>query len=218
MYNVKLSNGDRTELINILKQRKQNNNIYKIIDIGGSATGWSSEIIDALIDINEPTYDTNKYIYFKMDITNPDDYKSILNYVRLNGKFDFSICSHTLEDIINPVYVSKLISDISKEGFIAFPSKYRELCRFEGNYRGYIHHRYIFSYYKNINKIFAFPKINYIENDLKFDTIADYDINKFDLSFYWIDKIEIEYINNNYLGPNIYAVMEYYDKLLKEEY
>lgn len=213
IYNIKLSDGNRTEIINFIKEMKKKNNTYTIIDIGGSANGWSSDIIDALVDIIEPNDNNNKYIYFKMDITDYDNYKEILDYVEKNGKFDFSICTHTLEDITNPVFVSKYISKISKEGYISFPSKYRELCRFEGNYRGYIHHRYIFSYEKNENKIIAFPKINYIENEKKFDIIGDMNINKYDLSFYWKDSIEIEYINNNYLGPTVNAVISYYDKL-----
>jgi len=118
---------------------------------------------------------------------------------------------------MNPVYVSEQISKIAKEGYIAFPSKFRELARWEGPYyRGYIHHRYIFDVYDNDNilKIIAYPKINYIENAI-FDKIANNDWNVFDLSFYWKDNIEIEYVNNNYLGPSVSAVIDYYNRLLQ---
>ena len=38
--------------------------------------------------------------------------------------------------------------------------------------------------------------------------------NKYDLSFYWKDQIDIAYINGNYLGPSVDAVIGYYNNLL----
>ena len=35
-----------------------------------------------------------------------------------------------------------------------------------------------------------------------------------DLSFYWKNNIEMEYVNNNYLGPNPAAVIGYYNDLI----
>lgn len=114
---------------------------------------------------------------------------------------------------MNPVFVCEQICKISKEGYIAVPSKYRELSYFESkyNYRGYIHHRWIFNIENN--KFIGYPKINYLDSNNTFDEIADLSENKMDLSFFWKDNIEIEYINNNYLGPNVYSVMNYYNNL-----
>jgi hypothetical protein len=67
---------------------------------------------------------------------------------------------------------------------------------------------------KDENKIIAFPKINFIENSSIFDTIANMSEDLYDLSFYWKDNIEMEYINNNYLGPSVDAVIGYYNDLL----
>lgn len=114
-----------------------------------------------------------------------------------------------MEDIVNPLYVSEQICKIAKEGYIAVPSKYRELSRFEygkTGYRGYIHHRWIFDMVDNV--FVGYPKINYLDSNPVFDRIASMDENKCDLSFYWKDNIDIAYINNNYLGPNVYSVME----------
>jgi hypothetical protein len=44
--------------------------------------------------------------------------------------------------------------------------------------------------------------------------VADMDENKSDLSFYWKDSIDMIYINNNFLGPNVEAVINYYNNLL----
>jgi hypothetical protein len=212
IYKSQLSNGDKTDLINYIKIKKSEGK-FTVVDVGGSINGWSSPYIDAVVDFNDLEKNNTNIKHFKCDITHPDSYKDIFSYVEENGKFDFCICSHTLEDIMNPVYVSEQICKISNEGYISFPSKFRELSRFEGgNYRGYIHHRWIFKV-KEGNKIIAFPKINLIENNPLFDNIANMSENLKDLSFYWKDSIEMEYVNNNYLGPNPAAVIEYYNDL-----
>lgn len=212
IFNIKLSNGDRSDLINYILKKK-NEGDFKVIDVGGSVNGWSSPYVDAVVDFNDLEKNNTNIKHFKCDITHPDSYEEILNYVNKNGKFHFCICTHTLEDIINPVYVCEQICKISNEGYISFPSKFRELSRFEGgNYRGYIHHRWIFKV-KDGNKIVAFPKINLIENNKLFDKIANMSDDLKDLSFYWKDNIEINYVNNNYLGPNPASVINYYNDL-----
>jgi len=209
IYNIKISNGDRNDILDyIYKQKKP----FTVVDVGGSMGGWSSPVVDCIIDFNDPI-NNSEILHFKCDITNPSSWLEILNYVEKNGKFDFCICSHTLEDIMNPVFVCEQICKISKEGYIAVPSKYKELYRFETNhkYRGYIHHRWIFNIENN--KFIGYPKINYLDSNNIFDGIANNSENIQDLSFYWKDNIEIEYINNNYLGPNLNSVIDYYNGL-----
>jgi len=218
-YNIKISNGLRNDVIEYIEKNKKIKN-FKVVDVGGSLSSWSLKYVDAIVDFNDISVTDNlKIKHFKCDITHPDSWNEILLYVKQYGKFDFCICTHTLEDIMNPVYVSEQIQKIAKEGYIAVPSKYRELSRFESgdkNYRGYIHHRWIFDIIDNI--FVGYPKINYLDYNDIFDKIADLDENKCDLSFYWIDQIDILYINNNYLGPNVCSVINYYNNLLKNEY
>jgi hypothetical protein len=211
IYNIKISNGDRSDVIDYILSKK-NNGEFKVIDFGGSFCGWSAPYIDALVDFVDPISTNPSIRHFKIDITHPDSYNELLEYVSKNGMFDFCICTHTLEDIMNPVFVCEQISKISKEGYIAFPSKFRELSRIEGNYRGFIHHRYIFKV-KNNNQIIAYPKINYIENDI-FDKVSNSSESMKDLNFYWKDSIDMVYLNNNFLGPSVYHVMNMYNDLL----
>jgi len=215
LYNFKLSNGNKNDVIKYILDKKSQGR-FTVIDVGGSCSGWSAPYIDVLVDFNDlDNAYTSKIKHFKCDITHSDSYTDIMKYVEENGKFDFCICTHTLEDIMNPVFVCEQICKISKEGYISFPSKFRELSKFEKGslYRGYIHHRWIFNV-KDENKIIAFPKINFIENSSIFDTIANMSEDLYDLSFYWKDNIEMEYINNNYLGPSVDAVIGYYNDLL----
>ena len=213
-YNIKISDGSRNDVIEYITNMRTNNK-FTVIDVGGSLGGWSSNYVDAVADFNDVDDPENKIKHFKCDITHPDSWAEMLQYVQENGKFDFCICTHTLEDIMNPAYVSEQIAKIAKEGYVAVPSKYRELSRFEkgpNGYRGYIHHRWIFDIVDGV--FIGYPKINYIDVNAVFDRIANMDNNKYDLSFYWKDQIDIAYINGNYLGPSVDAVIGYYNNLL----
>lgn len=68
--------------------------------------------------------------------------------------FDFVFCSHTLEDIRDPIWVCSEMKRIAKRGYIEFPSPKYELSRgvegFEG--RGFVgnaHHRWVIFVEKN---------------------------------------------------------------------
>ena len=219
IYNIDVSNGDRTSLIDFIKTQKTKGK-FSVVDVGGSVGGWSAPYVDAIVDFN-PMQNTNSNIkLFKCDITNPNDYSEIYNYIESNGKFDFCICTHTLEDIMNPVFVCEQIEKIANAGYIAFPTKYRELSRYiefaNYNFRGYMHHRWIFTIKDNV--VIGFPKINYIETNDIFDYVADRSDNMMDLSFWWTDKIDIRYINDNYLGPSGNAIISYYNLLCDPSY
>jgi len=217
IYNIKLSNGNRQEVADYIFMKKSQGK-FRVVDVGGVFGGWSMPFADAIIDFTDPGEAgmPSHIKHFKCDITNPRDWGVLLEYVSREGKYDFCICTHTLEDIINPVFVSEQIANIALAGYIAFPSKYRELAKFQGDYRGYIHHRWIFTA-KN-NGIIGFPKIGFLENCKAFDSIADLADNKSDLSFYWKDTIDIVYLNNNFLGPDVGSVIEYYADLCRYDY
>jgi hypothetical protein len=216
IYNIKITNGNRQEVADYIYMKKSQGQ-FRVVDVGGVYGGWSMNLIDALIDFNDPGATMPSHItHFKCDITNPRDWTSVLEYVGLFGKFDFCICTHTLEDIMNPVFVSEQIANIALAGYVAFPSKYRELAKFQGDYRGYIHHRWIFTAKNNV--IIGFPKIGLVENCKAFDSIADFSEHKADLSFYWKDAIEIVYLNNNFLGPDVASVIKYYADLCRYDY
>ncbi len=61
--------------------------------------------------------------------------------------FDFSVCSHVLEDIRDPVFLCSEIIRISKRGYIEVPSRLVELCLGvqSKRYCGYHHHRWLVS-------------------------------------------------------------------------
>jgi len=230
MYNIKVGNGDRKVVLDYIEAKRQANPNFKVVDVGGSVEGWSAKHIDALIDFNAPENDMG-VLQFKVDITHPDGWKMVHDHVEKNGKFDFCICCHTLEDIMNPGYVCEQLSKIAIEGYIAVPSKHSELAIFDAYYtaaskhreskihyghRGYMHHRWIFSIHNN--SFIGFPKIGYLENMNTFNRFNQNNQEIGDLSFFWKNEIKVTYLNNNYLGPNAATVVGLYDLLLEDEF
>jgi hypothetical protein len=141
---------------------------YRIIDIGGAQNPWAGDWLTHVVDkFVEPKdiskINSEKIEVFKIDIDDTKEWEIILNEVEKNGKFDFVICTHTLEDINNPQVACRMINQIGKAGFISMPSKYAELTVFEYKYNlpycGYHHHRWIYQIKNNI--LVGFPKMNF---------------------------------------------------------
>jgi hypothetical protein len=59
-------------------------------------------------------------------------------------QFDFSVCSHTLEDVRDPVFVCDELIRVSKAGYIEVPSRLEEQAYgFQGPWVGWGHHRWL---------------------------------------------------------------------------
>jgi hypothetical protein len=160
-------------------------NGLKSIDLGASAMYWSYPeckfVADSLVISKEGT------TFFEVNLEDKNTWSELLSYVALNGKFDFSICSHTLEDVFNPLELIELLKKISKSGFVAIPSKYDEfLFLYENKYRGNAHHKQFFDVIDN--ELIVFPKFSWIENNERSDEILQYNKGR-ELSFIWENEI-----------------------------
>ncbi len=61
-----------------------------------------------------------------------------------DGRFDFAICSHTLEDVRDPVWVCSELQRVAQAGYIEVPSRLEEQCwGFQGPWTGWSHHHWI---------------------------------------------------------------------------
>lgn len=59
-------------------------------------------------------------------------------------QFDFSVCSHTLEDVRDPVFVCSELIRVSKAGYIEVPSRLEEQSYgFQGPWAGWGHHHWL---------------------------------------------------------------------------
>ena len=59
--------------------------------------------------------------------------------------FDFAICSHTLEDVRDPLHVCAELQRVAKAGYIEVPSRVKETClgHERWNQAGLSHHRWL---------------------------------------------------------------------------
>jgi len=58
--------------------------------------------------------------------------------------FEFAICSHTLEDVRDPVYVCQELARVAKAGYIEVPSRLEEQAYgFQGPWVGWGHHHWL---------------------------------------------------------------------------
>jgi hypothetical protein len=192
----------RTEVLTYLESKK----FKRVLDVGATANEWSSKYLSHYMDINK--WKDTDIEGFLGNICLYSTWKLVLEDVNKNGKFDFVICSHTLEDISSPQFVCEMLCEIANEGFIAVPSKNIELTRnINGPYFGHIHHRWIYN--KENNNFIAYPKLNFIEY-IDWSNINSKFNNFNEICFFWKDSFKLDIVNNDYMGPDPESVISYF--------
>ena len=169
-----------------VKEYIKNSNLTSI-DIGASSMYWSYPECKYVADSTQITAEGTSF--FKINLEDKSTWLELLKFVEENGKFDFSICSHTLEDIFNPLDVISFLEKISHSGFVAIPSKYDEFSfLYENTYRGNAHHKQFFDFVND--ELIIFPKYPFIERDVRSDKILE-KMNGRELSFFWESSIPV---------------------------
>jgi hypothetical protein len=213
---VLISSFERKHVLNHIRQKKISNPNYKVIDIGGFSdyTEWSYPVVDYIVNFDKCEIPGKEVFAFNLNFET--QWAEILNFVDQNGKFDFCICSHTLEDLALPSVALQKMPQIAKEGFVATPSKFRELSKVgDQSWLGYIHHRWIFTFKDGI--YLALPKLNFIERTSGFELIGNSAEEICDLSFFWEHSIEFKILNDDYMGPTVGKVLSYYNVLFNDD-
>ena len=61
-----------------------------------------------------------------------------------DGQFDFAVCSHTLEDVRDPVWVCAELQRVARAGYVEVPSRLEEQSwGVHGEWAGWSHHRWL---------------------------------------------------------------------------
>ncbi len=61
-----------------------------------------------------------------------------------DGQFDFAVCSHTLEDVRDPVWVCAELNRVARAGYIEVPSRLEEQAYgIHGTWTGWSHHHWL---------------------------------------------------------------------------
>lgn len=194
--------GCRDAPLNYLAEKK----FSRVIDLGSSAGSWAADYLTHYVDLHEINHFnrcTNQNLTgFIGNLCSFSTWEKLLLDVEKNGKFDFAICTHTLEDLANPALVCEMLPRIAKEGFIAVPSKFHELKKHESVWLGWIHHRWIFN--KENDQFVAYPKVSFMEHfnwSFVFNNPQIHDT--MDLSFMWKDDFKLIVANNDFIGPGV---------------
>jgi hypothetical protein len=181
-------NGSVKNLIGDVKKLISDNN-YKTIDIGASLQFWSYPECKFVADIVKIEQEGVKF--FDFNIQDKNTWTELLNYVEEHGKFDYSICSHTLEDVITPTDLLELLPKISKKGYIAIPSKYNEfMFLWDNKYRGNAHHKQIIDVKDDM--ICIYPKYPFIEVFEETDKVLENNLGN-ELVVFWEDEIPYKF-------------------------
>ena len=181
-------NGSVKNLIGDVKKIISDNN-YKTIDIGASLQFWSYPECKFVADIVKIEQEGVKF--FDFNIQDKNTWTELLNYVGEHGKFDYSICSHTLEDVITPTDLLELLPKISKKGYIAIPSKYNEfMFLWDNKYRGNAHHKQIIDVKDDM--ICIYPKYPFIEVFEETDKVLENNLGN-ELVVFWEDEIPYKF-------------------------
>ena len=191
---------DHDPLLNYLKARKARCPEFSVIDVGAAANPWSGEVLTATFDMN-PSAAAG--IHFTGNLNDSRAWDPVLRYVAEHGRFSFSICSHTLEDLAYPAMTLEMLPRISEAGYVCVPSRFLESLRPEGPYRGFIHHRWVLDPDPAGPNLVLAPKIALLEHmgladEASWPAAAD----RFEFQMLWRGNIAFNPLNGDYLGPN----------------
>ena len=100
-----------------------------MIDFGARSLEWSSDVIDAYVDLRRSPNASGSLEAYIGDLNEREVYEPILEAVKVHGKFDLAICAHTLQGLRDPITLIKMLPFIAKAGYVATPSKQAELTR-----------------------------------------------------------------------------------------
>lgn len=120
-----------------------------VLDVGGGAKAFprADWVLDLLRfedrnwlgdpDLGAPRYSAGTWVQWDVCDRRPFPFP--------DRHFDYSVCSHLLEDVRDPVWVCSELQRVSKAGYVETPSRVIEQTRGVENpmYCGYSHHRWL---------------------------------------------------------------------------
>ncbi len=186
-------------------------NNYKTIDVGASLQFWSYPECKFVADIVK--MDKEDVKFFNFNIQDKQTWGELLNYVEQHGKFDYSICSHTLEDVITPTELLDLLPKISNKGYIAIPSKFDEFSfLWDNKYRGNAHHKQIIDV--KDNTICIYPKYPFIEVFDESNKLLENNLGK-ELVVFWENEIPYKFFaQDKIFNSDNELINEFYKQIL----
>lgn len=117
-------------------------NHWRVLDVGGSAMPFMPGAV---------TMDIQSNAAYVGDICQPEVWE-----LARKETWDMVVCSHTLEDVRDPLFALKQIATIAPRGYIETPHKHTEMSIIDRpDWPGYCHHRWIFCVQNNKLRMMA---------------------------------------------------------------
>lgn len=122
-----------------------------VLDVGAAANPWLGIVVSDTLDFYSVDRPNHKITSHLGDINKASSFAGFAD-----KQFDFVSCTHTLEDIRDPLVALTEMQRIGKAGFIAVPNRHTELSNLQrfspfgsqssigGHHLGFAHHRWIF--------------------------------------------------------------------------
>ena len=193
---------NRHKILQRLLQQKQVNPSYSVLDVGGHMNNWSHPVTDVYVDLW-----ATRPKDFAFNICDQSAWQPVLDHVHDNGKFDYVICTHTLEDICDPACVLRMLPQVAHAGVITMPTVQVEVSHVENeHWLGYIHHRHMFDYHDH--RLCFAPKLQLLSALVR-DQIPVPDAHT-EIVFEWHTQLPFSMFMDDYLGPNAQTVITEY--------
>jgi hypothetical protein len=122
-----------------------------VLDVGG----WAKPLERADWVLDLLPYETRGLYGYDREAARPHERFSAERWVArdmcdhepwpfADGQFDFAVCSHTLEDVRDPVWVCRELQRVAKAGYLEVPDRREEQCPgVHGPWVGWSHHRWL---------------------------------------------------------------------------
>ena len=152
-----------------------------VLDIGG----WGRPFNRANYVIDAESYETRGYYgtaraaqggdreFFSQETWIQRDICDHTPFPFADKEIDFVLCSHTLEDVRDPLWVCAEMVRVAKRGYIEVPSRVVESCRgVEPGQVGWTHHRWLVDI--NVNHINFLMKYHMIHSHWRYSFPPSY--------------------------------------------
>lgn len=113
-----------------------------------------------------------------------------------DDQFDFAICSHTLEDIRDPIWVCHELSRVARAGYVETPSRLDEQSwGVHGPWAGWSHHRWLVDADGDRLRFAHKPAVLHQRDHLPHDRAAALGEDERVLTFWWQGSFEAEEVH-----------------------
>lgn len=238
LYNVSNTELQREAVLSFIREQ----GFKRVVDVGGGLGPWACDVVTHYIDAQSReqvlAVGVDKRIceavFLQCDIGVPSTWSEVMYELDHNGKFDFVICTQTLEHIGTPDIAIGLLQKLGDFGFVSVPSKYTELkrgvqftneglvrCGVEGRpsvegspWRGFLPHKWICT--AREGNLWFWPKLNFLEylGGLEWVDKWPFDV---ELSFWWEHEIPHFVVPDSFIDhPDPQKACELYRRELRK--